>query len=56
MGRFSTRQVAFAALALSLAVGISAHEHHEEDIPEGEAISPDPIVCGSDQAERRYLD
>lgn len=43
MGRFSSRQVAFAALVLSLAVGISAHDHHEDDIPEGEAVSQDPI-------------
>ena len=24
-----------------------AHEHHDDKIPEGEAVSPDPIVCPS---------
>ena len=23
---------------------VAAHEHHEDNIPEGEAVSPDPIV------------
>lgn len=33
-----------AALVFSLASRVIAHEHHDDDIPEGEAISADPIV------------
>lgn len=29
---------------LSLATKVIAHEHHDDEIPEGEAISADPIV------------
>ena len=31
-------------LLLSFARGIAAHEHHDDKIPEGGAVSPDPIV------------
>jgi hypothetical protein len=35
-----------AATVLALLVSTAqAHEHHEDKIPEGEAISPDPLVC-----------
>lgn len=35
----------FAALALlGFARSVFAHEHHGEDIPEGEAVSAEPIV------------
>lgn len=36
---------------LALVVGLAlvgkaaSHEHHDDKIPEGEAVSPDPIVC-----------
>lgn len=34
-----------AATVLALLVSTAqAHEHHEDKIPEGEAISPDPLV------------
>lgn len=34
-----------AATVLTLLVSTAqAHEHHEDKIPEGEAISPDPLV------------
>lgn len=34
-----------AATVLALLVStVQAHEHHEDKIPEGEAISPDPLV------------
>lgn len=33
-----------AALALCF-VGAGAHEHHMDKIPEGEAVSAEPIVC-----------
>lgn len=41
---FSAR-VLSAALVFSLAARVIAHEHHEDEIPEGEAISVDPIVA-----------
>lgn len=31
-------------IALTLASRANAHEHHEDEIPEGEAISPEPLV------------
>lgn len=36
-----------AVAGLTLARGAAAHEHHDDNIPEGEVISPDPIVCYS---------
>ena len=33
--------VLFCITSIGLA---AAHEHHEDNIPEGEGISPDPIV------------
>jgi len=39
-------QAAAAAITL-LAVVARAHEHHEDNIPEGEAVSPDPLVRSS---------
>lgn len=35
---------ALAALLLSAAAAVQAHEHHMDNIPEGEGASPDPIV------------
>lgn len=32
---------AFGGLLVSK---VHAHEHHEDNIPEGEGVSPDPIV------------
>lgn len=32
------------AILVALARGSLAHEHHTDSIPEGEAVSPDPIV------------
>ena len=32
-------------LVSCLAQAIQAHDHHDDRIPEGAAISPDPIVC-----------
>ena len=37
--------VLFAALIFSSATQVIAHEHHDDEIPEGEAISADPIVA-----------
>ncbi|KAL8973131.1 MAG: hypothetical protein Q9183_000151 [Haloplaca sp. 2 TL-2023] len=36
-----------AAAALILAYGAVAHEHHDDKIPEGEGVSPDPIIVRS---------
>ena len=33
-----------AAAAAALIVGAKAHEHHDDKIPEGEVVSPDPLV------------
>ena len=33
--------VLFSITSIGLA---AAHEHHEDNIPEGEGVSPDPIV------------
>ena len=30
---------------ISLARHVMPHEHHGEDIPDGEAVSAEPIVC-----------
>lgn len=38
--RIPLRTLAAALLLLSQ---VEAHEHHDDQIPEGEAISPDPI-------------
>lgn len=32
-------------VGLALVQRAASHEHHDDKIPEGEAISPDPIVC-----------
>lgn len=37
--------ILISALFYSLAARVIAHEHHEDEIPEGEAISADPIVA-----------
>lgn len=34
-----------ALLCLSIAGHVAAHEHHSDDIPEGEGISAEPIAC-----------
>lgn len=39
-----SREVLLVTLLLVLSVAIAAHEHHEDNIPDGEAISPEPIV------------
>lgn len=33
-----------AVAGLSLVYRVAAHEHHGDQIPEGEAVSPEPIV------------
>lgn len=33
-----------AALVFSLVTRVIAHEHHDDEIPEGEGVSADPIV------------
>ena len=33
-----------SAIVLSLLGFVAAHEHHAEDIPEGQAVSAEPIV------------
>lgn len=40
----SSHSIFITALCLSLAATVIAHEHHGDEIPEGEAISADPIV------------
>ena len=42
-----------ALLAVGLIGSAAAHEHHEDNIPEGEGVSPDPIVG---LFQRRALD
>lgn len=39
-----SRGAALVALLLSTAATARAHEHHMDNIPEGDAVSPDPIV------------
>ncbi len=39
-----SRIFGLAAGCLLLAGQAAAHEHHNDEIPEGERISPDPIV------------
>lgn len=41
--RAITTLALLGAFAATLA---KAHEHHDEDIPEGQVVSPDPIVRG----------
>ena len=36
--------IATGAVFLALARGSLAHDHHTDNIPEGEGISPDPLV------------
>ncbi|KAL9061890.1 MAG: hypothetical protein Q9206_000228 [Seirophora lacunosa] len=36
-----------AVAGLSLVYRVAAHEHHDDKIPEGEAVSPDPITVGA---------
>ena len=43
-----------AAVVLLLIRGTNAHEHHEDNIPEGEGISLDPIVCPSENVGLHY--
>ncbi len=40
----SSRRIAVALLMAATARTAYAHEHHDDAIPEGEAISPDPLV------------
>lgn len=40
---FSPRAL-IVALFFSLAPQVIAHEHHDDEIPEGEVVSADPIV------------
>jgi hypothetical protein len=40
----SSRRLAVALLIAATARTSYAHEHHDDAIPEGEAISPDPLV------------
>lgn len=39
-----SREVVLVTLLLVLSVASVAHEHHEDNIPDGEVISPEPIV------------
>lgn len=34
-----------AIASFVLVYRVAAHEHHDDMIPEGEGVSPDPIVC-----------
>lgn len=39
------RLLSFLGLLAFFAASLAtAHEHHDEDIPEGQVVSPDPIV------------
>ena len=40
----TSTSIAGAVLYLSFATNVAAHEHHSDDIPEGEVVSVDPIV------------
>ncbi len=41
-----SRHFAAAALVAVYILGkVEAHEHHDEKIPEGAGVSPEPIVC-----------
>jgi hypothetical protein len=40
----SSRRLAVALLIAAIAGTSFAHEHHDDAIPEGEVISPDPLV------------
>ena len=40
----SSRRIAVALLVAVAARTSYAHEHHDDAIPEGEVISPDPLV------------
>ena len=40
----SSRRLAVALLIAAAARTSYAHEHHDDAIPEGEVISPDPLV------------
>ena len=40
------REVAIAGALCLVAAGVaSAHEHHSDNIAEGEVVSPEPLVC-----------
>lgn len=39
-----SREVFLVTLLFALSVASVAHEHHEDNIPDGEAISSEPIV------------
>lgn len=51
-----TGGAAFAALFLSLAATVKAHEHHMDHIEEGSFISDDPIVCQRGNASVGSID
>ncbi len=41
------RTLSVAGLVYILMIGrATAHEHHGEDIPDGQAVTAEPIVCG----------
>jgi hypothetical protein len=40
----SSRRFAVALLVAAAVSTSSAHEHHDDAIPEGEVVSPDPLV------------
>jgi hypothetical protein len=52
----SLRIVVTISLLASQAARVGAHEHHDDKIPEGGAVSPDPLVCSFDLVKKwQYL-
>jgi hypothetical protein len=52
---FSDRLLRLVLLFSAIATSATAHEHHEEDIPEGQGISADPIVSSSNPMNARRM-
>ena len=48
-----TRLTGFVGAACLLAARAAAHEHHGDEIPEGEVVSAEPLVRGLDLSWRR---
>lgn len=46
-GRPSSLLQAAAIVTFAWSQTCTAHEHHAEDVPEGEAVSPEPLVRSS---------
>lgn len=46
VGGFQTRSAALGAVLLSSAATVLSHEHHMDNIEEGQFVSDDPIVGG----------